>query len=143
MLKTRCEYSKHVSNVSNALLIFQPRFKCFKRVANIRNTLQMFKTRCEYSKHVSANQCFKRVANILTTFNMFKTRCKYLKHVVNIITALYSQHVANSRKKLYLASISHRTFQPCPMPFPDTLFISRQAGYKFVSSLLYHGVVKT
>ncbi len=41
MFHTRCKYSKHVANVSNALLIFATRFKCFKRVANIQNTLQM------------------------------------------------------------------------------------------------------
>ncbi len=38
MFKTGCEYSKHVSNVSNALRIQ-------KRIANIQNnTFQMFQT---------------------------------------------------------------------------------------------------
>ncbi len=31
---------------------------------------------------------------------MFQTRCKYSEHVVNVSTALYSQRVANSRKKI-------------------------------------------
>ncbi len=53
MFQTRCEYSKHVLSVSNALLIFKTRFSCFKRVANIQNTLIMFQTRCKYSKHVA------------------------------------------------------------------------------------------
>ena len=35
MFQTRCEYSKHILNVSNALLIFKMLFICLKLVANI------------------------------------------------------------------------------------------------------------
>ena len=70
MFQTRCKYSKHVANISNALGIF--------------------KTRCN---------CFNRAANICNAFKMFQTRCKYSKNVVNVSTALYSHRVANSRNK--------------------------------------------
>ncbi len=44
---------------------------------------------------------FKRVANIQNTLQMFQTRYKYSKHVVvNVSTILYSQRVANYRKKI-------------------------------------------
>ncbi len=52
MFKTRCEYSKHVSNVSNALLIF-------KHVLNVSNVLQIFKIRCNISTALYS----QRVAN--------------------------------------------------------------------------------
>ncbi len=39
MFQTHCEYPKHGANVSNALIIFKTRFKCFKVVAHIHNTL--------------------------------------------------------------------------------------------------------
>ena len=42
--------------------MFQRRFKCFKRVANIQNTLLIFQTLCEYSK--KRFKSFKRVADI-------------------------------------------------------------------------------
>ena len=89
MFQTRCKYSKHVANVSNALRIFKTRFKCFKRVANIQNTLLVFETRCEYWTHVS---------NISNALLILKTRFKCFKRIVNISTAFYSQRVSDSRK---------------------------------------------
>ncbi len=50
MFQTRGKYSKHVANVSNALLIFKTRFKCFKRVANIQNTLYNYVSTAFYSQ---------------------------------------------------------------------------------------------
>ena len=76
MFQTRCEYSKHVSN---ALLIFKTRFKCFERVGNIQKTLLIFPTRCEYSKHISnisnALLIFKYVLNVSNALQIFKTLC--------------------------------------------------------------------
>ena len=46
MFQTRSKYSKHVSYVSNALLMLKTRFKCFKRIADIQNTLRMLAPPC-------------------------------------------------------------------------------------------------
>ncbi len=66
----------------------------------------MFQTRCKYFKHVA------NIQNTLLMWGfMFQTRCEYSKHVVNVSTALYSQRVANSRKKIIQGKytcISHR-----------------------------------
>ena len=65
MFQTGCKFSKHIAKVSNAL-IFKTRFKCFKRVANYQNTLQMFQTRYEY---------LKRALNVSNALQIFNTRC--------------------------------------------------------------------
>ncbi len=54
MFQTRCEYSKHVSNVSNALLIFKTRFKCFKRIVQLSK---------KHVVNVSTALHYQRVAN--------------------------------------------------------------------------------
>ncbi len=68
--------------------MFQTRFKCFKRIANIQHMLLMFQARCEYSKH------FSNVSNAL----IFKTRVKCFKRVANI----QLKHVSNVSNALLI-----------------------------------------
>ena len=75
MFQTRCEYSKHVTNVSNGLRIFKTGFKCLQRVANNYNALKMFQTRCKYSK---------KVVNVSNALRIFKTRGESFKRVADI-----------------------------------------------------------